>query len=297
MIKLFSLLSNLKLKLIWIYISFKMSNPDKLEFLSHKEILSQISPKYRYYLEQIKLYKKLPSTNSYLLEQAKNKNSHRAEACLAEQQTAGRGRLGRNWYSPFGQNIYLSLLWWFGSSPNYLNGLNLVIALATLTALKKYGVKNRIGLKWPNDLLWRKRKLAGILIELLPNRSKPSSCWAVIGIGLNLNLEQKNGENPVKNSCDLITITKQIPKRNRVAAILIEQLIIALNSYEKHGLDPFIKKWRKVDLTYKKKITLITPQQTITGTSLGISKNGSLILQDQSGKKLLFSAGEISLRF
>src|SRR5690606_7296566 len=97
---------------------------------------------------------------------------------LSEQQTAGRGRRGRTWVSPFGTNLYYSLAIQLVQGASQLEGLSLVIGLAVLKAIQESGVGNA-GLKWPNDLLVGSNKLAGILLELVGDPA--DICHVVIG--------------------------------------------------------------------------------------------------------------------
>src|SRR5436190_1973168 len=106
----------------------------------------------------------IPSTNDYLLDQIKhNPNLLTKAVVITEQQTRGRGQNQKIWQSPYGKNIYLSYYWQFNAACD-LSGLSLVVALAVTSALQKYKIAN-IKLKWPNDIYYANKKLAGILIE------------------------------------------------------------------------------------------------------------------------------------
>ena len=131
------------------------------------------------------IYSQLPSTNQYLLDD-NDRNYTQPVFCLAEMQTAGKGRMGRQWHSPFGQNIYCSLRWDLPVGVCQLSGLSLVIGLAVLKALQQFDPSLLLELKWPNDIFARGKKLGGILIEMLAKSS--GSCSVIIGIGLNCNM-------------------------------------------------------------------------------------------------------------
>ena len=129
-------------------------------------------------------------------------------ACFAEQQTHGRGRQERTWFSPYGKNIYCSLLWRFAISQGNLSGLSIAVAVMVVRALKKYGISAGIQVKWPNDILFSARKLAGILVER-------SGSAVVIGVGVNLNFSQETETTWIS----LAEITQQPVARNYFAGL------------------------------------------------------------------------------
>ena len=122
------------------------------------------------------------STNRHI-EEAPGPEPGQATVCVAEVQTAGRGRKGRSWVAPFGGSICLSLGWQFTESPPTLPALSLAIGIAVVRVLRRMGA-SAAGLKWPNDILWQGRKLAGILIEMRGESAGPAR--VVIGLGLNV---------------------------------------------------------------------------------------------------------------
>ena len=263
--------------------------------LLDKNIISQhVNHNYHHYLDNMVIFNKLPSTNTYLCEQAKT-NSNTIAICFAEQQTAGRGRLGRRWVSPFGENIYLSILWpfKFNKESQELSGLGLAIAVAVTATLYNYGIKNNIAVKWPNDVQWKNRKIAGILIELA--KKSHNICNTVIGVGLNVNMQELNTEQIEQPWCSIAQIIDTTPERNKLAGLLLNELLKTILQYQQHGLKPFVEKWRQLDLTYGKKVNIITQQTTITGTSLGINEQGYFLLNTPDHRILSFIAGEISL--
>ena len=267
--------------------------PQGIELLDKKNITQYVDNKNLRYINKIEIFDELPSTNTYLADEIKTSNTN--SICFAEHQTAGRGRLGRSWLSPFAKNIYLSLSWQFTKSPQELSSLGLAVAVAITEALKIYGIKEDIALKWPNDVLWQNRKLAGILVELFGETHHVYN--AIIGVGLNVNMPPKLGKKITQKWCDIAQITNSKPQRNKLAGILLDQLLTAVSIYQDNGLKLFIKKWRKLDATYGKKVTIITSLQKFTGTGLGINESGYFLLKDSSGKVQAFASGEVSLKF
>jgi BirA family transcriptional regulator, biotin operon repressor / biotin---[acetyl-CoA-carboxylase] ligase len=106
--------------------------------------------------------------------------------CLSEQQTQGRGRFNRPWHSPFGENIYLSLLVPIRKKLHQLSGLSLVVGLSMLHALKSYMQNHHLYIKWPNDIFYEDKKLAGNLIEV--HSENAQACYLIIGVGINVNM-------------------------------------------------------------------------------------------------------------
>ena len=132
---------------------------------------------------QIEILESVSSTNDYL---KKFKSPASVKFCLAEHQLGGRGRLQRQWYSPFGRNIYLSCLYSFQKDISELAGLSLVTSLAILKALRNWVADEKLAVKWPNDIFFENKKLAGSLIEIQAETHGVSQ--VIIGIGLNVNM-------------------------------------------------------------------------------------------------------------
>lgn len=204
--------------------------------LNIAKIKNYISPKHYSYLENNKIIilDTIDSTNSYLLNLASDNN--KSLICLAETQTNGRGRLDRAWFSP-PDNIYLSLLWHFNYNINQLSNLSIEVAVAINNILRKLGVIDSI-IKWPNDILWHNRKLSGILIETRVNATN-NTCYAVIGVGLNINLSKNLLLNSniaanvnIDQTVDLTEIMQITPERNKIAGMLIEAILITVLNYD-----------------------------------------------------------------
>ncbi|MEI8055152.1 MAG: biotin--[acetyl-CoA-carboxylase] ligase [bacterium] len=265
--------------------------PGGLELLDKKIIAQYIN---KTFVDGLVILDETTSTNTYLAEliKAKAKNSN---ICFAESQSAGKGRLGRKWVSPYAKNIYLSLLWDFIKEPIELSGLSLAIAVAVAEALSSYGIKKDIALKWPNDVLWQKHKLAGILVEV--SGEAHNICHAIIGVGLNVDMPQKTSQTIEQLWCSVAQIINAIPQKNKLAGLLLDNLLTAIITFQNSGLKPFLKKWRELDITYGKKVTIVTPQQQkISGIGVGINDKGYFLLKDGSGKIRPFAVGEVSLK-
>lgn len=167
---------------------YRLEKP--LELLDHALISEFLDEKSRALLASLEIHEQIPSTNSYLSELV-HKGAPSGVVCFAEQQTAGKGRRGRCWVSPYGNNVYVSILWRFQQGPAAISALSLAVGVAVIRTLKQYSIPG-IGLKWPNDIYWRDKKLGGILIEVSGENQGP--CAAVIGLGLNLYLSGEEAE-------------------------------------------------------------------------------------------------------
>ncbi len=267
--------------------------PEGLELLDKKKILKYLEPNSKSILQRLDIFDSLTSTNDFLLQTIKEKPSV-VHACFAERQTAGKGRRGRSWYSPFGTNIYLSLLWQFEKDLSQLAGLSLVIAIGVIKALQQYGIKDDLGLKWPNDILWQNKKLCGILVETRGEVSEAVN--TVIGIGLNVNMPNSINEKIDQPWVDIKQITSGEIQRNQLAGLILNNLLLVIAQFEQHGIKPFISQWRQFDLTRDKKISLHTASEKFSGIARGINESGCILLEDSAGKIQQFSIGEVSLR-
>ena len=211
--------------------------------------------------------------------------------CLAEQQTAGRGRRGREWRSPFARNIYLSMVWEFQSGAAALEGLSLSVGLAVVRALNVLGV-NDVGLKWPNDVLHENKKLAGILLEM---QGDPAGlCQVIVGVGLNVNLNGCDTTAITQSWTDLRTILGDV-NRNRLAATLIAELLKVQAEFTRDGFAYLREEWCRLDVFAGKAVRVQLGDDYIEGLARGVDRSGGLVLETASGERI-FRGGEVSLR-
>lgn len=242
-------------------------------------------------VQQLDIFHDIESTNTYLLNLSKG-DGQSGHACLAEQQHAGRGRRGRRWVSPFGGNLYLSLLWEFNAGAAQLGGLSLAIAVAVMRTLRSIGISDA-GVKWPNDILLEGKKLAGILIELSGETAGP--CAVVIGIGLNVRASKSEMAEVEQPWTDLESALGQSVSRNSLVAHLLFQLISAVREFEAQGLKPFLKEWSEYDIFSDQEVVLSLPQGNVRGIARGIDASGALVLVTEDGVQR-FHSGEVSMR-
>ncbi|BES86676.1 bifunctional ligase/repressor BirA [Pectobacterium araliae] len=229
------------------------------------------------------------STNQYILERLDTLSS--GDACLAEYQQSGRGRRGRQWFSPFGANLYLSLYWRLEQGPAAAVGVSLVIGIVMAEVLHKLGADG-VRVKWPNDLYLKDRKLAGILVELTGKTGDAANL--VIGAGINLQMREPAPDTINQGWINLQEAGIEI-NRNTLASTLISELRSALVIFELQGLEPFISRWEKLDNYFNRSVRLIIGNREIHGIDRGIDHQGALLLESD-GLITPYIGGEISLR-
>ncbi|WLH06519.1 bifunctional biotin--[acetyl-CoA-carboxylase] ligase/biotin operon repressor BirA [Pseudomonas lurida] len=209
---------------------------------------------------------------------------------LAEQQTAGRGRRGRKWVSPFAQNVYYSLVLRIEAGLRQLEGLSLVVGLAVMQALRESGVRGA-GLKWPNDVLVGQKKIAGILLELVGDPA--DICHVVLGIGINVNMQRADEVDQQWTSVQLET---GFPvDRNALVAQLGLQLQDYLDQHRKGGFVALQEEWEQNHAWQGRPVSLIAGVNQVDGVVLGVDRQGALRL-DVDGVEKIYSGGELSLR-
>ena len=266
---------------------YRLAQP--LELLSLASIQGQLSPESLESLVSIEYFHELDSTNDYLRRQAATLSG---TICLAERQTRGRGRRGRHWVSPYGVNLYLSLLWRFERGVAALGGLSLVVGIALVRALRGLGVQD-VGLKWPNDVYLGDAKLAGILIEISGETAGP--CTAVIGLGINVAMPEHYGAQIDQSWTDLSRACGGDVSRNQLAGRVIEELLQAVREFDRAGLRPFRDEWQRHDLSYGRSVQLQLAEGSVPGTGAGIDDDGAFLLDTPIGLRR-FTSGEVSLR-
>tara|TARA_B110000211_G_scaffold53133_1_gene58685 strand:- start:215 stop:1177 length:963 start_codon:yes stop_codon:yes gene_type:complete len=259
---------------------------DAIELLDESQIRSCISQR----LDILELLLDVDSTNTYLFNRASDHMGKRY-AVMAEKQNHGRGRRGRQWVSPFGRNIYLSLLVSFSGGMSALEGLSLTTAIAVERALRRLDIQG-VGLKWPNDIYADGRKLAGILLEVTGEYN--SHCQVVIGIGLNLSMNESEAKDIDQPWVDLRSLNPNL-SRNEVAGVLLDELLTCIDTFQKEGFAPLQEYWSERDIYHESEVSVVSPSQEITGVVKGVNRKGELLLKTSRGMEVI-SAGELSVR-
>lgn len=269
---------------------YRLARP--LELLDRGWIAAALAPATAAGLAELIVLDTVGSTSAHLLP-LRPPRSGLGIACVAEQQTAGRGRRGRRWVSPFGANVYLSLLWQFDLPATALAGLSLAAGVAVAQALRGLGI-DEVALKWPNDLLWRGRKLGGILVELAGEAEGPTR--AVIGVGVNHRMPADAGAAIDQDWADVAgALPAGTPSRLALVASLLDHLVAALPRFAAGGLAPFLPAWEALDALRGREVVVQLGEGVVRGTAIGVARSGALRLATMTGERE-FLGGEVSLR-
>jgi BirA family biotin operon repressor/biotin-[acetyl-CoA-carboxylase] ligase len=246
-------------------------------------------------LQRIDVLFTVDSTNRYVTDHPATQYGQ-AVLCVTEIQQAGRGRRGRSWVAPFGSGICMSLGWLFDSMPPAFSALSLVVGVALTRALHVMGA-HEVGLKWPNDLLWRGRKLAGVLIEMRGEPDGPAH--VVIGVGLNLHLPAASKQQLLEQHAEVTDLHEVLGahmlRRNELVATFTTHLLQVLTVFAREGFAPFVNEWQRYDVLSKAEVNVLQADRTVAGIARGVSEDGSLLVETAQGLQR-FVSGEVSLR-
>lgn len=229
------------------------------------------------------------STNTLLMQRAAA-GAASGSVIAAEWQTHGRGRRGRIWHATPGAALTFSVLWRFQQGAGFLSGLSLAAGIAVARTLALLGVHDA-GLKWPNDVLWRGRKLAGILIEMQGDMLGPSA--VVVGIGLNCRLPDTLRDRIDQPAVDLEEACGAPPDRNRALALLLIELARVLEAFARDGFAPLRDEWQHRHVYQHKPVQLALPDGVLaSGTAEGVAADGALLLATKTGLRR-FHSGDV----
>ncbi len=233
------------------------------------------------------------STNSQLMEKLKDGVVlEKGSVLVAEAQTAGRGRRGKQWFSPFGCNLYFSMYWQLEQGIQAAMGLSLVVGLAVAKVLhQQWQLPVRI--KWPNDLYLEHKKLGGILVELAGQTH--AQCDVVIGLGLNIRMPGQSAQAIDQPWIDLTSALGQAVDRNLLVALLQQELVDSLQCFGAQGFASYVQEFNQLNEFCAQQVTLSSGSQTIIGLCAGVDAQGGLVLEI-NGQKQSFYGGELSLR-
>ncbi len=241
---------------------------------------------------KLELHDYIESTNTYLMQKAGVPQAH-ATCVAAHLQTQGRGRRGRTWHAGLGASLTFSLLWRFQCGAAALSGLSLAVGVALMRTLREIGVTTA-QLKWPNDVLINREKLAGILIELQGDMEGPST--AVIGIGINLNLPASIKQQIDQPVTDLSSASAQKIDPNALLGALLKNLAAVLGDFEQRGFANLRTEWTEHHAYHLQQVRMLMPDgREAQGVVQGIAEDGALLVETSSGLQR-FVSGEISLR-
>ncbi|MBU2439400.1 biotin--[acetyl-CoA-carboxylase] ligase [bacterium] len=264
-----------------------ISRPD---LLIPQEIQRGLST--NYIGKEIFYFPELKSTNIM----AKEKALHRAEEIdegtliIAERQSAGKGRLGREWFSPVG-GVWLSIILYPKLSPSYISRITLMTAVAVVKAIK-ICTQIESQIKWPNDILINEKKVCGILTEMSAELDIIN--WVVVGIGINVNIDHRDfPEDIQENTISLKEILGKEVLRVKLVQTFLQGFEKYYESLKRREFSSILKEWKLYSHTLGKKIKVDMGERIITGEAMDINESGALILKKEDGQLVELISGTI----
>lgn len=284
----------MKLLAGWDY-RLTLSNRRGISFITAPDYLTSTEIGYRLKTarigKSIHAFKSVKSTNDLAALMAEG-GAPEGTVVTAEEQTRGRGRLGRNWHSPAGTGIYVSIILRPKFKPERAPGLSIVTALALADVLNSYCPED-VQIKWPNDLLIRGRKVAGILTELSAERDRISH--VIVGVGINVNQGVGNFPDELRQSASSL---RRVLKRKINRVELLQRFLLRLEkeyaAYRSHGLKKAHARVKKLSSLLGNKVTVKTGTKRLTGRAVDIDKDGRLVLETDDGR-IAITAGEVTV--
>lgn len=267
---------------------YKLAN--HIELLDSEKVNALCNTNY-----SLETYSIIDSTNEFLMQKIRaNSELVDGHSVVAECQTAGRGRRGRKWQSPFGSHVYFSQYRTIEDGLSAAAGLSLAVGIAVKRVCEKI-VGDQIQLKWPNDILSNNRKLAGVLIEA--EGQSDGRCHLVIGIGINFNMPEKNAEEIEQAWVDLKTLAGSNLDRNQFVAYLLEELDVIVAEYKANRLDNLVDEWNGSNAFKDSNVEISSNTSVKSGKCIGIDTSGALLVEsNDTGKVEKIFGGEVSLR-
>ena len=226
----------------------------------------------------------IESTNLFLT----NKPfTNKVQLCVTREQTQGKGQHGRHWESQRDGSILFSIRRNFPQKCN-LNGLSLVVGLAIVKVIEQECLVEGFKIKWPNDIYFESKKLAGVLLE---NQTQLENQSVVIGVGINYFIDQNMiFEIPWT---DLSKITKKLPDIELLTAEIINNILVMSEHFSAFGFDDFRSDWNRYDMLQGKKVKCTDLKDSFEGEVLGVSSKGALKIFTKNGVKELYSSRHI----
>jgi BirA family biotin operon repressor/biotin-[acetyl-CoA-carboxylase] ligase len=273
---------------------YRLSRP--IELLDKAVLERALQDDKRFDLDGLDIFLQVDSTNRFLMNNPPARTSA-MRLCVAEWQSAGRGRLERQWVSPFGSGVCLSAAWAFAGIPAGFSALSLAAGVAAAKAIESAcGVAAQ--LKWPNDLVWGGRKLGGILVE--SRIESQGRCHVVIGIGLNVSVPQEclDGVSDWRaGAVDLQTAASgSVPGRNAVVAAIAAEFGTLFREFERDSTSAWLDDWASLDFLRGKAIRVVSETDSFDGRGAGIDSDGALLVDTNENALRRVLAGDASVR-
>ena len=212
---------------------------------------------------------------------------------VTEEQAAGRGRLSRGWYSPFGKGLWFSLILRPDFPPVEAPKCTLMAAVALTKAFHKMGLTDA-GIKWPNDILVNGRKLVGILTEMSGSMEEISHI--VMGIGVNVKTKQEELPEELKLIATSLAMEDIDIERTEAFRLILEELEHQYYEVLDSGFDETLNEWRQLSVTLGEEIEVRAPGNTYEGVATDIDEDGNLLVRIPDGTIKRIVAGDVSIR-
>ena len=263
--------------------------------LNANSIIEHLDKSVRVRLNDLHIEQCVDSTNNYLQRLPDAKLLHGA-VCLAETQSAGRGRRGNPWIASPYRNLMMSMGWVYDSWPKAISGLAIAVGMELVEVLAGFGA-NGLSIKWPNDIVYGQKKLGGILIDASGESAGP--CSIIIGVGLNVQLAETDGAHIDQPWADLMHDLGCTVDRNQLAADCAAQLYKLLQNYDEIGFAPYQARWGKIDVLSGRKVSVKFKDggQRLVGRALGVDSLGGLRVRQAGAKETVCYHGDVSVRW
>jgi BirA family biotin operon repressor/biotin-[acetyl-CoA-carboxylase] ligase len=271
---------------------YKLARP--LDLLSADALRAVLDPIVTSRLARLEVLTEVGSTNERLIEEPPAPG--RLDVCVAEFQSAGRGRRGRRWHTPLGSGVCLSVGWQFADTPAELSALTLAVGVVVRRALAATTGLD-VALKWPNDLVWDERKLGGILVELATEAQGGSH--VVVGLGLNVTMPSellRGLSDWPRGAVDLASALGRAPPRAVLVGALVDGLAELFDEYPRSGFAAYREEWRAGDYLRGRSVRLDDARGAVLGTAVGIDADGALLIETAPGARRRVVAGDVSVR-
>lgn len=212
---------------------------------------------------------------------------------IAEEQTGGRGRMGKKFYSPFGKGIWMSIVLRPAQPLHLTQQLTLLTGVAVRRAiLKTTGVET--GIKWPNDLLIGDKKVCGILLESATEDDRVRYCIA--GIGISVNLKEEDYPDDLKSIASSLRIASGVNvNRNELIGSILNEMETLYQLYNEQGFDPIASLWEAASITMNREVSVHSQHGILTGIAVGLHPSGALLVKNEDGELIPVFSGDIRL--
>ena len=268
-----------------------MPQEDLRDFLDQNLILNSLSSS-SIFSGNIIIHKRVDSTNLLAKEMA-SRGSPDGTVVLAEEQTAGRGRLERRWLSPGYVNLLFSILLRPSIPVERVFVLTMILAIAATDAVKAMAGLSAL-IKWPNDLYTGDRKFGGILTEFSTREGKIE--YVILGLGLNVNWNPGAEEDTIYPATSIFAESGARVSRNDLLVAILKGFEDYYRQVLSGRIEALHERWNQLSMVTGKEVRIRSREGDIMGLALRIDPSGALIIRDEKGEERRILSGDVSLR-